>query len=190
MKTTSGWLYLATVIDCCCKKVCASHPASHEGLFGCPGPRDGIYQVRITPNETVFHSDLRSQYLSGKFQRALSRLNISQSVGRTGTALDNALAESFFGFFKTECLYRYPIADPHRTRAQVVSYIEDFYNTEGFILPSTIVAPIKCMRSTQGQRRWPKEESSDRFRHEGLSGFMVPSHFCMVVGDNDAIVAR
>lgn len=131
MRTTSGWLYLATVIDCCCKEVVgwAIQPHMKASLV-VEALEMASRRVRITPGETVFHSDRGSQYLSGKFQRALTQLNIRQSVGRTGTALDNALAESFFGFLKSECLYRYPIADQHRTRAQVVAYIEDFYNTE------------------------------------------------------------
>ena len=46
------------------------------------------------PAGVVFHSDRGSNSTSAEFAGVLKRLGIRQSVGRTGTCYDNALAES------------------------------------------------------------------------------------------------
>ncbi len=44
------------------------------------------------PADPVFHSDRVSNYTSAEFAGVLEDLGIRQSVGRTGTCYDNALA--------------------------------------------------------------------------------------------------
>ena len=44
----------------------------------------------------IFHPDKGTQYTAGEFAKACRRLGIARSTGRTGNALDNAPAESFF----------------------------------------------------------------------------------------------
>jgi putative transposase len=63
----------------------------------------------------VHHSDRGSQYTSGQFGDALDAHGVLASVGTTGDAYDNAMAESFVDTFKTEL-----IADRvWRTRTQL-----------------------------------------------------------------------
>ena len=65
--------------------------------------------------ELVHHSDRGSQYTSGAYTQTLDDHGVLASVGSTGDAYDNALAESFVDSFKTEL-----IADRvWRTRAQL-----------------------------------------------------------------------
>jgi transposase InsO family protein len=45
------------------------------------------------PPGAVFHSDRGSNYTSAEFAGVLKRLDIRQSVGRTGICFDNALAQ-------------------------------------------------------------------------------------------------
>ena len=42
----------------------------------------------------VFHTDQGSEYTAGAFRAACERLSITQSMGRPGSALDNAMIES------------------------------------------------------------------------------------------------
>jgi len=65
--------------------------------------------------ELVHHSDRGSQYTSSDYTQTLDDHGVLASVGSTGDAYDNALAESFVDSFKTEL-----IADRvWRTRAQL-----------------------------------------------------------------------
>ncbi len=52
------------------------------------------------------HHDNGSQYMSIAFSERLAAAGIDASVGAVGDALDNALAESVIGLFKTELIRR------------------------------------------------------------------------------------
>lgn len=52
----------------------------------------------------IHHSDAGTQYTSLHFTNRLLDANIAFSVGSVGDALDNALAETTIGLYKTECL--------------------------------------------------------------------------------------
>lgn len=51
----------------------------------------------------VHHSDAGSQYTSVRFTETLLLAGLTPSVGTVGDALDNALAETTIGLYKTEC---------------------------------------------------------------------------------------
>jgi transposase InsO family protein len=53
---------------------------------------------------TVHHSDAGSQYTSVHFGQTLFLEGLTPSVGSVGDALDNALAETTIGLYKTECV--------------------------------------------------------------------------------------
>ncbi|WP_165827969.1 integrase core domain-containing protein [Rathayibacter iranicus] len=53
-------------------------------------------------NDTSFHNDRESVDTSAKFGQVAKKLNIRQSMGRTGVCWDNAWAESFNGTLKNE----------------------------------------------------------------------------------------
>ena len=50
----------------------------------------------------IFHSDRGSTYTAYDFTSLCDRLDIRQSMGRTGSCFDNAAAESFFATVKSE----------------------------------------------------------------------------------------
>ena len=52
----------------------------------------------------VHHTDAGSQYTSIAFTERLAEAGAAPSVGTVGDALDNALAESQIGLFKTELI--------------------------------------------------------------------------------------
>ncbi len=53
---------------------------------------------------TVHHSDAGSQYTSVHFGQTLLLEGLTPSIGTVGDALDNALAETTIGLYKTECV--------------------------------------------------------------------------------------
>ena len=51
----------------------------------------------------IHHSDAGSQYTSVHFTETLMLAGLAPSIGTVGDALDNALAETTIGLYKTEC---------------------------------------------------------------------------------------
>lgn len=61
-------------------------------------------QGRPLPGNTIHHSDAGSQYTSMRFGQQLLLAGMVPSVGTVGDALDNALAETTIGLYKTEAV--------------------------------------------------------------------------------------
>ncbi len=69
------------------------------------------------------------QYTSYEFGKTLRTSGLLASMGRVGSAYDNAMAESFFATLKAELVYRRAWPTRHELETEVFSYIEGFYNT-------------------------------------------------------------
>lgn len=76
----------------------------------------------------IFHTDKGTQYCADAFATACERLKITQSMGRVGSALDNAAAESFFSTLENERLSRRSYQTRAEARRDVARWIDDFYN--------------------------------------------------------------
>lgn len=147
--TWEGWVYLATVIDCCTKAIIGW---AMDDNYKTPLIERAIEMAKrnhtIQP-DAIFHSDRGSNYTSDTFGRTLKRLRIRRSVGRTGICYDNAMAESFFAALKNERVHRteYPTRE-HATR-DVARYIELRYNSQrihsglGYRTPNEVYAEYR-----------------------------------------------
>jgi putative transposase len=128
--TWEGWVYLATVIDCCTKEVIGW---AMDDNYRTPLIEAAIWMaVRnqdIGP-AAIFHSDRGSNYTSVQFAETLRQLNIRHSVGRTGICFDNAMAESFFGALKNERVHRTQYPTRRHAINDVARYIELRYNSK------------------------------------------------------------
>lgn len=68
------------------------------------------------------------QYACQLYRDALTRHHLTCSMSRSGNCYDNAVAESFFGTFKTELVYRTRFATRAQARTAVFEWIECWYN--------------------------------------------------------------
>ena len=130
LRTDSGWLYLAVILDLWDRKVVGwsmseeltAEPASRALAMavGNRQPREGL----------IFHSDRGVQYCSGEFRSALYRLcpAARQSMSRKGNCWDNACAESFFSTLKAELEELERRRDKKQIKTAVFEYIEIYYN--------------------------------------------------------------
>jgi transposase InsO family protein len=126
--TDEGWLYLATVLDCCTKEVIGYAMDDH---YRTPlitrAIRDAARNRRLAP-KAILHSDRGSNYMSSEYVKVLKGLDIRRSVGRTGICYDNAMAESFFGVLKNELVSRVTYSTRDEARRDITRYIELWYN--------------------------------------------------------------
>lgn len=56
-------------------------------------------------------------------------MDITPSMGSTGTALDNAIAESFVSTSKAELISELKFPTPQAEKTAIFDYLETFYNT-------------------------------------------------------------
>jgi len=126
--TWEGWLFLATVIDCATRKVAGW---AMDDNYRTPLITSAIEMAARNldlPADAVFHSDRGSNYTSAEFAAVLERLEIRQSVGRTGICFDNSLAESFNAALKVERAHRTVYPTRKKAREDIARYIELRYN--------------------------------------------------------------
>ena len=128
IRTDTGWLYLATVLDLFSRKLVgwSTAPAMPAGLV-CDALRMAITSRR-PPAGIIVHSDRGSQYASIQYQALLNRHGMLCSMSRKGNCWDNAVAERFFLNLKMECVWRTRYANQEEARKDVTAYIVDFYN--------------------------------------------------------------
>ncbi|MFD5514379.1 IS3 family transposase, partial [Streptomyces sp. NPDC127051] len=128
VKTGEGWLYLATVIDCCTKEVIGYAMDDH---YRTPLISRAIHNAarnRKLAHGAIFHSDRGSNYMSAEFSATLKQFGLRRSSGRTGVCWDNAMAESFFGALKNERVSRVTYLTREAARRDITRYIELWYN--------------------------------------------------------------
>lgn len=128
IETWQGWLYLATVIDCATRKIIGWAMEDHYKTPLIVSAIEMAARNLELPEGAIFHSDRGSNYTSGDFAKALKKLGVRQSVGRTGICYDNALAESFNGTLKNELVYRTAYPTREKARRDIARWIELRYN--------------------------------------------------------------
>lgn len=125
--TDEGKLYLATVLDLASRRLpgfaMGEHhdaPLARAALCTAAAVRGG--QV----SGVVFHSDKGGEYTGRVFADACAGLGTIQSMGRVGSALDNAAAESFNSTLEWELLSRRHFATKDQARREVAAFIDNY----------------------------------------------------------------
>jgi len=129
VRTREGFLYLAFVLDTYSRRVVGWSMATHlRTEIVIDALQMAIARRKPTPG-VVHHSDRGVQYTSLSFGKRLEDEGVVPSMGRVGSAYDNALAESFIATLKCELLYRSSWPTRQTARLAIFEYIEGFYNT-------------------------------------------------------------
>jgi putative transposase len=99
---------------------------------------------RRQPKQTVLvHSDQGCQFTGRDWQGILRDHNLRSSMSRRGNCHDIAVAESFFQFLKRERIRRQIYPTRQDARADVLHYIEMFYNPKHNYNTSGGVSPVE-----------------------------------------------
>jgi transposase InsO family protein len=89
---------------------------------------------------TIFHSDRGAEYVSAGCIAACQRLGLRQSMSRTGSCLDNAVAESWFASLKVELVHRAHYRTRAEARTAIFAWIAWYnrfrlHSTNGYLPP-------------------------------------------------------
>jgi putative transposase len=130
--TDEGKLYLDSVLDIGSRRIVGFALDEHHDVdLACAalqmavavrGGREAVAKV-------IFHSDQGGEYTGHQFRRACTRMRITQSMGRTGSALDNAVIESWHSTVEFELRRLEHFATKAEARAAVAAFIEEYNHT-------------------------------------------------------------
>jgi putative transposase len=141
LPTDEGFLYLAFILDVYSRKVVGWSMASHLRSELVATALEMAIRRRNPSVGLIHHSDRGAQYTAPSFGKRLEQAGIVASMSRVGSALDNAISESFVSTLKSEIgVSRYP--DRQTARASIFEFIESFYNrvrrhsSLGYLSPS------------------------------------------------------
>src|SRR5699024_8816176 len=117
VSTWQGWLYVAFVTDAFARRIVGwQTSASMSTDFVLDALEQALHARRPEVGTLTRHGDRGSQYLSLRYTERLREAGVAASVGSTGDAYDNALAETINGLYKTEVVKR---QGPWKSRQQL-----------------------------------------------------------------------
>jgi len=126
--TDEGKLYLATVEDLASRRLPGFAMGEHHDAALAKAALCMAAAVRGgNIAGVIFHSDKGGEYTGDTFAKTCEALGVVQSMGRVGSALDNAAAESFNSTLEWELLSRQRFATKAQARREVAQFI-DRYN--------------------------------------------------------------
>ena len=131
IKTHSGWVYVAFVIDVFSRAIVGWQASvSLRSDLAIDALEMAIYARNGNDlSNLIHHSDRGVQYLSIRYSERLGEAEIVASVGSKGDSYDNALAESFNGLYKTELIHRQgPWRNVEHVEWATLNYIDWFNN--------------------------------------------------------------
>jgi putative transposase len=140
--TQEGFLHLAFILDVYSRKVVGWSMANYLRTELVVDALEMALWRRKPDAGLIHHTDRGAQYTALSFGKRLEEAGIVPSMGRAGSALDNAISESFVASLKTELLHRHRFISREAARTAVFDYIEGFYNrvrrhsSLGYLSPS------------------------------------------------------
>lgn len=149
-----GRFYLATVLDLHSRRAVGfAMGVHHDAALATAALQVAIAVRGGDVGGVIFHSDQGGEYTGTLFRKACGRAKVRQSMGRTGSALDNAVAESFNSTLEFELLAG---AGRFATRAQartaVAAFIDEYnherrHSTAGRLPPAVYEARSRAERA-------------------------------------------
>jgi putative transposase len=149
--TGEGRLYLYSVLDMGSRRILGHALGGHHDAdlaYGALAMAAAVRGGRTAG--VIFHSDQGSEYTSARFRSACDRLGVRQSMGRPGSALDNAVIESWHSTLEWELRSLRKFATRTEARAAVTAWIED-YNHERRHSALGMLSPVDYERALAGK---------------------------------------
>jgi putative transposase len=127
--TDEGKLYLDSVLDVGSRRIVGFAISEHhdtETAYGALAMAVAVRGGTEAVAGVILHTDQGSEYAAHRFQAACSRMGVQQSMGRPGSALDNAVIEAWHSTLEFELRSLTHFTTRAQARAAVVAFIDDY----------------------------------------------------------------
>jgi len=146
--TSSGFLFLAVVVDVWSRKVVGLAMETHLR------PELALAALEMAvlerqPQAAIHHPDQGCQYMSTAFGKRCGEAGVRPSMGSVGNSLDNPMCESFFATLECELLDRRRFRSQTEARLAVFDFVEVWYNQERRHSALAHVSPFEYERRHQ-----------------------------------------
>jgi putative transposase len=140
--TREGFVYLSFILDVYSRRVVGWSMSNNLRTELVVEALEMALWRRRPSSGLIHHSDRGAQYTALSFGKRLEEAGVVSSMGRTGSALDNAISESFVASLKTELLHEHCFSTRAAATMAIFDYVEGFYNRQrrhsslGYLSPS------------------------------------------------------
>jgi putative transposase len=160
--TDEGKLHLASVLDMGSRRIVGFALGEHHdaelayaALVMAVAVRGGKEAI----GGVVLHTDQGSEYTAGRVRAACDRLGVQQSMGRPGSALDNAVIESWHSTVEFELRRMEHFTTKAQARAAVAAWIEE-YNHDRRHSALGMISPVAYERTLTSSDQPPEPEQA------------------------------
>jgi putative transposase len=151
VKTHSGWVYVAFIVDVFSRYVVGWQASrSLRTDLALDALEMALWKRRGEDlDELVHHSDRGVQYVAIRYTERLDETGAMRSVGSKGDSYDNALAESFNGLYKTELIRKdgpwYGLEDVEHATMDYIHWFntERIHSSIGMMSPADFEAAYR-----------------------------------------------
>jgi transposase InsO family protein len=160
--TDEGKLYLDSVLDMGSRRIVGFSLGEHHDADLAQAALQMAVAVRggkTALSEVVMHTDQGSEYTAKNFQAACGRVAIKQSMGRVGSALDNAVIESWHSTLEFELRQLEHFATKAQARRRVAAWIEE-YNHDRRHSALGMLSPVDYELTLTQQRGHATQETA------------------------------
>lgn len=155
-----GKLQLDSVLDVASRRIVGFAIGEHHDAELAYGALSMAVAVRGGKQEVrgvIFHTDQGSEFTAKTFRAACRRCGIRQSMGRPGSALDNAVIESWHSTLEFELRMLEHFDTKVQTRHQLVAWIED-YNADRRHSALNMRSPLQHEQQLRDGRAQPGQQ--------------------------------
>ncbi|GAB4074611.1 IS3 family transposase [Barrientosiimonas marina] len=124
-KAGNQTIYLSVIMDLFNNEIVAYQASRDHDINLVENTIKKAVKKKGTHTDTILHSDRGMQYRSNRYHQLMKAYNLTPSMSRKGTCLDNACAEGFFSHFKSEAFILFPcqsVQGAYRTISKYIAY--------------------------------------------------------------------
>ena len=152
--TDEGKLYLDSVLDMASRRIVGHAIGEHHDTSLAQAALQMAVAVRAGKDAiagVIMHTDQGSEYTAQRVRTACERMGIKQSMGRVGSALDNAVIESWHSTLEFELRSLEHFATKEQARTRLAAWIEE-YNHDRRHSALGMRSPIEAELAEQSHR--------------------------------------